>query len=222
MIIDTLEITGFKTPIGLTFVLSDFIVKNFPSDYPRNIENNLPDFEEITDDLTNLIEIYNSQFKNGLKSRKNFMAYNQWLSRRTNYQNWSKFAAILDDLASDLGPYSHSLINTVVDKIDSILAHELLNSQPYFIEINEFDTSALNWAQFMFRIPRIMKIVNGKPRVIKGGTQSPVQLVLKGIMPLILKRESNENTISETSAEDNDSLPEFPSTTSTTSVFSNN
>ena len=60
MIIDSIEVTGPKTPIGLTKILADFIVKNFPASVPKPSGSTLPDFNEITYDLGNLIEIYNS------------------------------------------------------------------------------------------------------------------------------------------------------------------
>ena len=220
MIIDSIEITGPKTPIGLTKILADFIVKNFPSAVPTPSGSPLPDFNEITFDLGSLIETYNSQFKSGLKTRKNFMAFNQFYTRRTNYENWSKFSSLMSDLASDLGPFSHCLINTVVDKIDNMLSHELLNSPPYYRDINEYDTNARTWAQYLFRVPRIMNIISGKQIIIKKGISLPVHKILQKIMPLIIERESLESTYNENESSESELMPDISDMS--TSVFSNN
>ena len=197
MIIDSIEITGYKTPIGLTKIFADFIVQNFPIFVPTPSGSTQPDFNEITHDLGNLIEIYNAQFKSGLKTRKNFMAFNKFYTRRTNYENWSKFSSLMNNLASDIGPFSHCLINTVVEKIDNMLAHELLNSPSYYRDINEFDTNAKTWAQYLFRVPRIMRIVSGKQLIIKKGISLPIHKILQKLMPLIIERESLEGTYEE-------------------------
>ena len=224
MIIDSIEITGYKTPIGLTKILADFIVKNFPIAVPTPSGSTLPDFNEITYDLGNLIEVYNSQFKTGLKTRKNFMAFNQYYTRRTNYENWTKFSSLMDTLAADIGPFSHCLINTVVEKIDNMLAHELLNSPSYYRDINEYDTNARTWVQYLFRVPRIMKIISGKQTIIKKGISLPIHKILQKIMPLIVERESLEGTYDENDSEQSELMSNsinMSNCSDMSSVFSN-
>ena len=220
MIIDSIEVTGYKTPIGLTKIFADFIVKNFPIKVPTPQGSTLPDLNEITVDLGNLIECYNIQLKSGLKTRKNFMAYNQYYTRRTNYENWSKFNSLMDTLASDIGPFSHCLINTVVEKIDNMLSHELLNSPSYYKDLNEYDTNAKSWAQYLFRVPRIMKIISGKQMILKKGITLPVHKILQKIMPLIIERESLESTYNENESSESELMPDISDMSS--SVFSNN
>ena len=226
MIIDSIEITGYKTPIGLTKIFSDFIIKNFPVKVPTPPGSTLPDFNEITTDLSSLVEVYNIQFKSGLNTRKNFMAFNKLYTRRTNYENWSKFSSLLDTLASDLGPFSHCLINTVVDKIDNMLSHELLNSPSYYRDINEYDTNARTWVQYLFRVPRIMNIISNKPVIVKKGISLPILKVLQKIMPLIIERESLEGTYDENDSDQSELMSEeielLQDCSSMSSVFSNN
>jgi hypothetical protein len=194
MIIDSIECLGPQTPIGVTRSFSDFIVKNFPDDIPRtNTDPPIPDIDDELVNMMNLIEIYNLQFKNGLKTRKNFINYNRWAGRRDNFDNWCKFASNMKDLAAELGPFSHNLINTVNDKIDGILAHQLLNTDTNVLNINEYNTCAKDWVRNMFRIPAVIKILKGKPTVVKRYVPAPRELVLRHIMPEIMEREVQEH-----------------------------
>jgi hypothetical protein len=192
MIVDTIEVEGYKSPIGITRIFSDYMAKNFPDDIPRTGNPPVPDIEDECVMMGDMIEIYFKQFQSGLKSRKNFANYNRWVSRRSTYNNWSKFSTLMVDLANDLGPYSHSLLNTVVDKIDGILAHQHLNSENNVVNINEYSTSARKWAVTMFSRPPVYKILRGKPVCLKRGEPAPVDIILTAIMPKIIAREAAE------------------------------
>ena len=193
MILSTVEIEGYNCPIGITRIFSEYMAKNFPDDIPRTGNPpTVPDIEDECVQMGNMIEVYFRQFCYGLKSRKNFANYNRWVSRRSNYNNWSKFSTLMGDLAAELGPFSHSLLNAVVDKIDGILAHQHLNSEDNVISINEYTTSARKWAVAMFSRPPVYKILRGKPICVKRGEPAPVEIVLRAIMPKILAREDTE------------------------------
>ena len=192
MIMATIEIEGYNCPIGLTRIFSEYMAKNFPDDIPRTGNPPVPDIEDECIDMQAMIENYSKQFQSGLKSRKNFANYNRWVARRSNYNNWSKFSSLMGELAQDLGPYSHCLINAVVDKIDGILAHQHLNSEENVVCINEYTTSARKWAVAMFSRPPVYKILRGKPVCLKRGEPAPVDIVLTAIMPKIVFRENAE------------------------------
>ena len=198
MIIDSVENTGYRTPIGVTRVFSDYIIKNFPDDIPRTETNPpLPDIEDELTDISDLIEVYNDQLKNGLKTRKNFVNFNKWQGRRNNYNNWTKFCSIMKDLASDLGPFSHNLINTVNESIDRILANQHLNTEAKVITINEFTTSARKWALFMFITPPVINIKKGRPVVIKNYVPANIEIALRAIIPKIMERENEEQLVAD-------------------------
>ena len=197
MILDTIEVEGFLAPIGITRLFSDYIVKNFPEDIPRIGNPPMPDIEDECVEMSDLFEIYSKQFGSGLKSRQNFINYNKWAGRRTNYNNWSKFASLMKDLASDLGPFSHNLLNEVNENIDSMLAHQHLNTDEKVITINDHTTSARKWALSMFNIPAVIKIQKGKPVVIKRGIPAPVDYVLNAVLPKIIAREQAEQLVAD-------------------------
>ena len=197
MICDTIEVEGFMTPIGLTRAFSDYMVKNFPDDIPRIGNPPVPDIEDECVEMGNLFEIYNKQFESGLNSRRNFVNYNKWAGRRSNFDNWAKFASLMTDLGSDLGPFSHNLLNTVNDKIDSMLAHQHLNTEPNAIEINDHTTSARKWALEMFKVPAVIKIQKGRPVQIKRAKPAPVDSVLAAVMPKIVARENAEQFLAD-------------------------
>ena len=101
------------------------------------------------------------------------------------------------DLAAELGPFSHNLINTVNESIDRILAHQHLNTEGKVIKINEFTTSGRKWAASIFKTPAVIKIVKGTPVVIKAYIPAPVELVLRAIVPKIMEREDMEQEIAD-------------------------
>ena len=197
MILDTIEVEGYLAPIGITRLFSDFMVKNFPEDIPRIGNPPIPDIEDECIEMGDLFEIYSKQFESGLKSRQNFINYNKWVGRRTNYNNWSKFASLMNDLASDLGPFSHNLLNEVNENIDSMLAHQHLNTEEKVITINGHTTSARKWALSMFNIPAVIKIQKGLPIVTKRCTPAPVDYVLRAVLPKIIEREQAEQLVAD-------------------------
>ena len=192
MLLSTIEVEGPLTPIGLTRIFADFVSNNLPDDIPRIGNPPVPDIDDECIELGDMIECYNKQFRLGLTSRKNFANYNKWLGRRSNYNNWSKFSSLLSDLSGDLGPYSHNLLNTVVDKIDGILAHQHLNSEENVVRINNYTSCAKKWALAMFTQQPLIKIQKGKPVCVKRGSPAPVEIILRAIMPKIIARENAE------------------------------
>ena len=192
MISDTIEVEGPRTPIGITRIFAEFIINNFPEDIPRTGNPPVPDIDDECVEMVSMIEVYNVQFRSGLKSRKNFANYNKWAGRRNNFNNWAKFSTLLSDLANELGPFSHSLLNSVVDKIDGILAHQHLNSDDKAVIINGYSTSAKKWAVAMFTNQPVVKIIKGKPVCTKSGSPAPVEIILRVIMPKIIARENAE------------------------------
>ena len=103
----------------------------------------------------------------------------------------------MKDLASDLGPFSHNLINTVNESIDRILANQHLNTEAKVITINEFTTSARKWALFMFITPPVINIKKGRPVVIKNYVPANIEIALRAIIPKIMERENEEQLVAD-------------------------
>jgi hypothetical protein len=197
-IIDTIEIRGFMTPVGLLKNFGDFLAKNWPNKIPVNPETGRYKISEEFD-MTNMVKSFQLEFQNDLSLRTQMVLFNKYFTRRDNYSNWCKFASLMSTLASELGPISHNLCNETVEKIDNIVAYQRLCSRDYATWTNEYKNEVELWAQNMFIIPRTFKLISGNLVLVKIEKSTRNNVKLNKILRIVTDADiqANEPSSSE-------------------------
>ena len=121
---------------------------------------------------TKIIKIYGRIIEKDLVAAKSMTGWLKWANRRIKFKSLSKFAAIINELAEELGPISFGWFKKLQFQLDVILTMRLYTLENHVV-INEYISSFETWAKEMNTIEAVHKKVGGQ--IIKISAQN-VQL----------------------------------------------
>ena len=204
----TLELGGHVVSVSEVKEYARFVNQNWPTIIPRgeNGEKLAPSgpLEQ------KVLSIYGGVIDEDLSAAKQLVGLQKWVTRRSKFKTYAKFANILNCLSREMGPPFFGVIKKLQLRLDLILAMDKYTLGQTPVIINDYTNSYNEWLFEMFSSDATYKKVGG--HMVKTSGQRILISESEYYALIVKRREMGEEEPSSevTTTDSSDSLPPPP------------
>jgi hypothetical protein len=139
---------------------ANFVYQNWPTKVPRDENDNkvVPSGEREA----KVITTYGIIIEEDLSAATKMVGLQKWVTRRTKFKTFSKFANILNDFSRELGPPFFGVMKALQLKLDLILSMRRYTINGPRAIHNDYTNNFYDWMREMFSVDEVNKKVNGQ------------------------------------------------------------